>query len=85
MSEALVAIERLALTIAREAGKDDIKLDQKLEALKTLAPYYAALKKGERKEPEDDEGSLEHLADTINQAEGVPNGRRVQVGRSPRG
>lgn len=79
MSKALSEIEKLVVTVAKQAQTNDIQLSEKVDALRTLAPYYAALSKAARDEPPDDgSGSLAHLKATIETES--DDGRTVQAG-----
>ena len=49
-------IEKLVAEVAEAATLADVPLHDKMDALKLLQPYYAALKKAEGK-PADDDGS----------------------------
>lgn len=77
---ALEEIEKLAEIIAKAAQSDKIKLDHKVDALKSLAPYYAVLSKGKKPAPEDDSGSIEALASTIQAADEANDGRSIPSG-----
>lgn len=65
---ALDEIEALALNVAKEAAQDKTDLEQKIDALKALSPYYTLLSKA-RVVVEDDDESIEHLAEQIHEAE----------------
>jgi hypothetical protein len=66
---AIDEIEKLALNTAKEALTKDTKLQEKIDALKALSPYYSVLAKARANEPEDTSGSLEHLAQRIRDTE----------------
>ena len=51
----LTDIEALAQRAAKEALGDEAKLQERLDALKILAPYYLTLAKGRGKDDEGDE------------------------------
>jgi Lhr-like helicase len=42
---AISAIEELVRSVANSTARGKVKLGEKMEALRVLAPYYAALKK----------------------------------------
>ncbi len=43
------SIETLAQLVVTDASKEDVKLDQRIEALKTLAPIYTAMRRHQEK------------------------------------
>lgn len=47
-------IYKLAGKVAEEAQQEDTKFDQRVEALKALNPYYAAIVKAKGKDDESD-------------------------------
>jgi hypothetical protein len=47
-------IYKLASQVAEEAQQEDTKFDQRVEALKALNPYYAAIVKAKGKDDESD-------------------------------
>ena len=44
-SDAVAAIEKLVHSVANSAAERGTKVSERIEALRVLAPYYAALKK----------------------------------------
>ena len=71
-------IESLAQKTAKEALKEDTTLQYRIDALKTLTPYYLALKKAAGQDPPDsDEPTMEDMRSQIEQENG--NGRAVQT------
>lgn len=76
---AIDEIEALALNTAKAALGKDTKLQEKIDALKALSPYYSVLAKARANEPIDDSGSMEHLAERIRATEEHDyDGRDVQ-------
>lgn len=75
MKTAIVAIEELVRSVADNAAQGKVKLSEKTEALRVLAPYYVALKKG-RVGSEDEKVTISRLQDAVRQAEDS-NGRTV--------
>jgi hypothetical protein len=53
VTQALADIEKLVAEVAKKAVSSDTTLEQKMDALKLLQPYYAVLKKAKGK-PDDD-------------------------------
>jgi hypothetical protein len=72
-------IEKLAQKTALEALKDDTPIQTRIDALKSLTPYYAALKKVEPKGGGDsDEPTIEDLRTQMADADKeTPNGRTI--------
>ncbi len=66
---AIDAIETLALNAANQAVKAETPLQEKIDALKALSPYYLALAKARANEPSDEEGTIVHLTERIRKAE----------------
>lgn len=56
MSKALDDIEKLVEIVAKAATSDAIPLQEKMDALKLLAPYYTVLKKADTRSLGDDDG-----------------------------
>lgn len=52
-SEFINELYSLAALVAQEAKQKDTKFDQKVEALKALTPYYAAIVKGSKGKDDD--------------------------------
>ena len=70
-------IELLAQKTAKEALKNDTPLQDRIDALKTLTPYYTALKKAAgQEEPSSDEPTMEDMRTQIQE---TGNGRNVQA------
>ena len=73
-------IEKLAQKTAQEALLPDTPLQSKIDALKSLTPYYTALKKAENGSPADQAGgepTMDDMRSQIEQENG--NGRTVQT------
>ena len=70
-------IEKLAQTVAKEALQEGIEFQSKIDALKSLTPYYTALKKaaGQTEEPSD-EPTMDEMRSQIEES---GNGRAVQT------
>ena len=72
------AIEELVRSVAHSAAHGKVKVSEKIEALRVLAPYYAALTK--HKVPESDDQTsgmtISRLQNAIQQVEDS-NGRTV--------
>lgn len=69
---ALVAVETLAKTIAKEMAAPGIPLPDRNEALKLLTPYYLLWKKQQFKDGQDEAGegaTFGDFADAINGTE----------------
>jgi hypothetical protein len=73
------AIEKLALVVAEKSAKTAKNLREQMEALRVLAPYYAALKKHKvhATADETDEITISHLQNAVRDIE-EGNGRTVQ-------
>ena len=56
MTQALADIERLVAEVAKDAVSGNKTLQEKMEALKLLQPYYAVLKKVKSKSDDDASG-----------------------------
>ena len=70
-------IEKLAQKTAQTALKEDTPLQERIDALKSLTPYYTALKKAAgQEEPASGEPTME---DMRSQIEDSGNGRNVQA------
>jgi hypothetical protein len=52
-SEFINELYTLAAAVAKEAKQEGTKFDQKVDALKALTPYYAAIVKGSKGRDED--------------------------------
>ena len=67
----VAAIENLVLVIAEKSSKSAKNLKEQLEALRVLAPYYAALKrhKGSESDTATDEVTISHLRNAVRQIE----------------
>lgn len=77
-------IEKLAQSIAKDAMKADTSLQDRIDALKVLTPYYTALTK-QKKAPADDDGEPT-FADLTRQIEEHANGTpevRTRRGNRP--
>lgn len=55
MTNLLSDIEKLVADVAKAAAKDDTDLQQKMDALKLLQPYYAVMRKARGGKIEEDE------------------------------
>lgn len=71
-------IEALARKVVEDASAEGVKLDSRVEALKTLAPFYTALKKhqkpGEETPEDNDFNGFRKQIDAANEPQGVTNG-----------
>lgn len=66
----LEEIERLASKIAREAYEQDaIKFNDKVDALRVLAPYYSALRKDHGAVVENGASTMSDFAQLMNETE----------------
>jgi len=76
--DAALAIEKLVLAIAEKAAKSAKNLSEQMEALRVLAPYYAALKKHKvhATAEEPDEITIGNLQNAVRDVE-EGNGRTV--------
>jgi len=83
--DAVLAIEKLVLAIAEKAQKSAKNLHEQMEALRVLAPYYAALKKNKvhATADETDEITISHLQNAVRDTE-EGNGRRALSGHKRR-
>jgi hypothetical protein len=79
----LEKIEKLATKTADEAFSVDVKLGDKIEALKVLTPIYTLLKKADSRQEEVDETTMAGLKDDLEKAE--HNGSEVQHSGRRRG
>lgn len=79
MTDALDEIEKLVLNTAKQAQAEDTPLQEKIDALKSLAPYAKELLKAKGREPSDDEGSFDSLASQIAAADEEHNGGNPSV------
>ena len=80
-------IEKLAQKTALEALKEDTSIQTRIDALKSLTPYYTALKKvagQETAESAGDEPTMDDMRQQINKQE-TGNGRAVQTRSRSRG
>jgi hypothetical protein len=76
---ALSDIEKLVETTAKQALQEDTPLQSRVEALKTLASYYTALKKAAGQEsPSSDEPTMDDMRSQIEQENGN-GGQRLQA------
>lgn len=77
-------IEKLAQKTANEALKEDTPLQSRIDALKSLTPYYTALKKAAGNEPAEggDEPTMDEMRSQIEES---GNGRAVQTRSRSRG
>ena len=70
-------IEKLAQKTAQNALETDTPLQERIDALKALTPYYTALKKAAgNEEPSSDEPTMEDMRTQIQE---TGNGRNVQA------
>jgi hypothetical protein len=58
---AIERIERLVLSVAEATSKEETTLQERLESLKILTPYYTMLKKGKFREEEESETTFETM------------------------
>lgn len=76
----ITSIEELARLIVKDASEPNVKLDQRVEALKTLAPIYTALRRHQEKnDGEDKDDDFNGFRKQIGEADG--NGSQVRSGR----
>jgi hypothetical protein len=71
-------IEKLAQKTAQEAILPDTPLEKRIDALKSLTPYYTALKKAAGQDPIENAGDPT-MDDMRSQIEESGNGRAVQT------
>jgi len=71
----LLKIEQLAAKTAEQASREDVKLGEKVEALKVLLAFYSLARKGKPDES-DDETTMAVLQDELRKAE--TNGSEIQ-------
>jgi hypothetical protein len=71
-------IEKLVQTTAKNALEKDTPLQERIDALKVIAPYYTALKKAAGQEPPDSGGDPT-MDEMRSQIEESGNGRAVQI------
>lgn len=68
-------IEELAQLVVTDASKPDVKLAERIEALKTLAPIYTALRRHQDKDDGDkDDNDFNSLRENIAAAQEPANG-----------
>ncbi len=80
----LADIEKLVQITAKSALEKDTPIQSRIDALRAIGPYYAALKKAAGQEtPESDEPTMEDMRSQIEQENG--NGRNVQARTRSRG
>jgi hypothetical protein len=77
-------IEKLVQTTAKNALEKDTPLQERIDALKVIAPYYTALKKAAGQEPAEG-GDEPTMDDMRSQIEESGNGRNVQARTRSRG
>jgi hypothetical protein len=61
-----IKMEQLAIRVADSLLSEDIELDQRIDGLKTLSGYYAAVKRVDRDSGHRDNGSWGRLQRSIN-------------------
>jgi hypothetical protein len=77
MTTTLQDIEKLAQKTAQKALEPDTPLNERIDALKSLTPYYTALKKAAgNEEPASDEPTMDQMRSQIQE---TGNGRNVQA------
>lgn len=89
MTKALEDIEKLVAQVAAKAVSGEASLDQQVDALKLLTPYYAILKKAKGKsddEPADDQPTMGDMQRRLRVIEQEPadDGRVETASRRPR-
>jgi hypothetical protein len=68
----LKEIEELVVIVAKEANTNVTSLSDKIDALRALSPYYAALKKAQARGLDDEEGgTLDEMIAEIEETNGV--------------
>ena len=76
---ALFDIEKLVETTAKQALEKETPIQSRIDALKVIAPYYAALKKAAGQElPSSDEPTMDDMRSQIEQENGN-GGQRLQA------
>ena len=70
--DTMQTIEELVRSVAHSAAHGKVKVSEKIEALRVLAPYYAALTKHKVPESDDktNEMSISRLQKAVRQLEG---------------
>ena len=79
-------IEKMVIVACKQLTTDAKTFQEKLDALKVLAPYYLVLSKGKKTDASDDDGEdFGSFAREIDDAKDAPNGRTAQIrsGRKP--
>ena len=79
---AVQAIETLVRCVAENAAQTKVKLNERTEALRVLAPYYVALTKHQRLDVSDDPVTINSLQNAVRKAD---NGRTVSDHQRGRG
>lgn len=77
MNNTLKDIEKLVEQVAKAAISDKTPLNDKLDALKLLTPYYAVLKKAKAKsddEPSDDQPTMGDMRERLRVVEEPADG-----------
>ena len=81
--DAIKSIETLAQLVVADASKEDVKLDQRIEALKTLAPIYTAMRrhheKGDGEEKDDDFNGFRSAIKEADHQTGTTNGTPTKL------
>jgi hypothetical protein len=73
-------LDKLAAAIAKDAAQDATPLQEKMDAIKALTPYYALTQKlkGKADDSEDDGATFDAFSTEIANAQEVPkNGRKA--------
>jgi hypothetical protein len=78
MTDLRQKLDNLAASIADAAAQADTELQDRIDALKVLTPYYALLQKHPAGDPEGDELTFGDLQEQIS------NGAEVRPGRGGR-
>lgn len=88
MSKALEDIEKLVADVAKEASSGNKTIEEKMDALKLLQPYYAVLKKAKGKsddEQSDDEPTMGEMQRRLRVVEQEPTDGGIETSsRRPR-
>jgi hypothetical protein len=81
--DTITSIEELARLIVKDASGEDVKLDQRIEALKTLAPIYTAMRrhheKGDGEEKDDDFNGFRSAIKEADHQTGTSNGNPTKL------
>lgn len=87
MNNTLTDIEKLVAEVAKAAVSDNITLNEKLDVLKLLQPYYAILKKakGKADDESDDQPTMGDMRERLRVVEEPDDGGVEAASRRSRG